>query len=205
MRPPSNRAYPPSPNGLPDSPTGSDDDLSDVVNTIVGHQRGDAEVARIVRNLAIGFLEGWRRQVKSPKPTEAVALLEAVARTAADLANTMSALPEFLRILIQDRYALAARWDPMNHALVRLNLPVPTEESLSVLAKVARDQIAFWRVPTSEQIVPLSKSGKKRAFERLFGDVRLFYACRVADLIIETRSRKIEKHISKTLSGREGG
>jgi hypothetical protein len=186
-------------NDLPDSPPGSDDDLEDIVNTIVGHFRGDNEVRLAIRELAAGLLAAWRDQTQSPTATSAEKSLEAVRHAAIGLAEALSALPEFLRVLMETWYTAASRWDPEKRAIVRLDLgALPREAALYGLAQAVQHQLESWRHPRVLNRVRPSASGKKLAYERLLGDVRTFYASRVAELIAKMQS-------IKAVTTKEGG
>jgi hypothetical protein len=132
-------------NELPDTPPGSEDDLEDIVNTIVGHHRGDNEVRLALRELAAGLLAAWRDQTQSPTAISAVKSLEAVRHAAIELAEALSTLPKFLRVFMEDRYTGASRWDPQKRTMIRLDLgALPGQAALHLLAQTAQDQLESW-------------------------------------------------------------
>ena len=127
---------------LPDAPSGSDDDLEDIVNTIVGHHRGDSEVRLAMRELAADFLAAWRDQIQSPTAISAEKSLEAVRHAAIELAEALSTLPKFLRVFVEDRYTAASRWDQQKRTMVRLDLgALPGQAALHLLAQTAQDHL----------------------------------------------------------------
>jgi hypothetical protein len=96
-------------------------------------------------------------------------------------------------------YTAASRWDPQKRAIVRLDLgALPREAALHGLAQAAQHQLESWRHPRALNRVTPSTSGRKRAYERLLGDPREFYASRVAELIAKSRS-------IKAVTTKEGG
>jgi len=82
---------------LPDRPPGGDEELAIILETIVGHRKGDKEVEERIRKLADDFLQALRLQESAPTARQLKTKLEDIVRLCGDLAAAVDDLPDFIR------------------------------------------------------------------------------------------------------------